>query len=88
MSLGPGREGIEVFDVFKDGRDGLFKFLRDAIGEETVIADDAKLRDEDVLDKFEDEIFSGQTTEGFGLAAWLIEEGDELAVVVGDSGLS
>lgn len=62
--------------------------MRDTVSEEAVVTDDAKLRDEDVLNEFEDEIFSAKAAEGFGLTALLVEEGDELTVVVSDSGLS
>ncbi len=84
----PSGERGNVFDIRKDACDNLFKFCRDTISEEAVIANDTEVRREDMLDEFEDELFSRETAKRFGLASLLIEEGNELAVVVSDSCLS
>lgn len=62
--------------------------MRDRVSEKTIITDDAELRRENMLNEFKNKLVGVETTEGLGLAALLIKEGDELAVVVGNSGLS
>lgn len=88
LTFSPGGKEGNCFDIVEYFGDDVFKFLRDAIGEEAVIANETKVRGKDVLNEIEDEFFGTEMREGFGLAALLVEEGDELTVVGSDTGLS
>lgn len=88
LTLRPGGKEGNIFDIGKDFREDIFKFFSDTISEEAVIANETEVRGKDVLNKVKDEVFGGETREGFRLAALLIEEGDRLTVVMSDPGLS